>query len=75
MFPDCPYDASELVRHRDRGLVVHVGLGKVVRPLPQPIRLLPSRVNEQGARAVNEECAQVAIPAFGDPPKVALQAA
>jgi len=46
VFPDCPHNASELVRHRDSGLVVDVGLRQLVRPFPQPIRLLLSCVHE-----------------------------
>ena len=37
VFPDCPHDASELVRYRDSGLVVDVGRRQLVRPLLKPL--------------------------------------
>jgi hypothetical protein len=75
VLPDCPYDASELVRHRDRGLVVDMGLRQLIRPFPQPIRLLLSCVDEHGARTMDEQRPQVPVAALRDAAEIALEAA
>jgi hypothetical protein len=65
--PDGPDDTSDLVGDRDGGLVVHVVLRELVGPLAKPVRLLLARVQQGRARTVDEQRAQVAITALGDP--------
>ena len=52
--PDGPDDARDLVGDSDGSLVVHVGLCELVGPLAESIGLLLARVQQRGARAVDE---------------------
>ena len=73
MGPDGPDDARELVGDRDGGLVVDVGAFEFVSPLAEAIRLLLPGVEQDRARAVDQERTQVTVPAFGDATEAALE--
>ena len=75
MTPHGPDDARELVGDGHCRLVVHVSLRDLVCPLSKAVGALASRVHEDGARAVDEESAQVAITTLGDASQVAFEAA
>ena len=74
MCPDGPDDARELVGDRDGGLVVDVGALELVSPLAEAIGLLLPGVEQNGARAVDQERAQVAVAAFRDATEATLEA-
>ena len=71
--PDSPDDASRLVGHGDGGLVLDVGFGEVVSPGAEAVWLSGLGVVEDGAGAVDEEGAEVAVTALGDAAEVSLK--
>ena len=73
--PDGPDDARELVRDGDGGLVVDVCGLELVRPFAEPIGLGFSGMEQDRARAVNEERAQVAVASLRDAAEASLEAA
>src|SRR5690606_41743325 len=74
--PRAPADAGDLVRERHGRHVVTVADGYLFRPAAEIVGLVRHRAGAlRGARAVNEQHAQVAAPLAGDRSPVAGRAA
>ena len=75
MSPHGPDNSGHLVCHSDSCLVVNVRLANPVCPVSEPVGLIRSSAQQDGAGAVDQERAQVAIAALGDAPQVTPQPA